>query len=39
VKVDFEYKPDVPVLRDVSLTVKRGEKVALVGATGAGRRP
>ncbi len=37
VDVDFEYKPGVPVLRDVSLTVKRGEKVALVGATGAGK--
>ncbi len=35
--VVFEYKPGVPVLKDVSLTVKRGEKVALVGATGAGK--
>jgi ATP-binding cassette subfamily B multidrug efflux pump len=35
--VTFEYKTDVPVLKDVSLTVKRGEKVALVGATGAGK--
>ena len=37
VNVDFEYKPNVPVLRDVSLTVRKGEKVALVGATGAGK--
>ncbi len=37
VGVDFEYKPNVPVLRDVSLTVRRGERVALVGATGAGK--
>jgi ATP-binding cassette subfamily B multidrug efflux pump len=35
--VDFEYKPGVPVLRDVSLTAKRGERIALVGATGAGK--
>ncbi|MFO0678675.1 MAG: ABC transporter ATP-binding protein [Polyangiaceae bacterium] len=35
--VDFEYKPGVPVLSDVSLTAKRGEKIALVGATGAGK--
>ncbi len=37
VDVQFEYKPDVPVLRDVSLSVTRGEKIALVGATGAGK--
>ena len=35
--VTFEYKPGVPVLVDVSLVAKRGEKVALVGATGAGK--
>jgi ATP-binding cassette subfamily B protein len=35
--VDFEYKPGVPVLKDVSFQVRRGEKVALVGATGAGK--
>ena len=35
--VGFEYKPGVPVLKDVTLHVKRGEKVALVGATGAGK--
>ncbi len=35
--VDFEYKPGVPVLRDVSLQAKRGERIALVGATGAGK--
>ena len=35
--VDFEYKPGVPVLRDVSLVARRGERIALVGATGAGK--
>jgi ATP-binding cassette subfamily B protein len=35
--VTFSYKPGVPVLRDVTLHVKRGERVALVGATGAGK--
>jgi ATP-binding cassette, subfamily B, multidrug efflux pump len=35
--VDFEYKPGVPVLRDVSFTARRGERIALVGATGAGK--
>ncbi len=35
--VDFEYKPGVPVLRDVTFGARRGERVALVGATGAGK--
>jgi ATP-binding cassette subfamily B protein len=35
--VTFEYKPGAPVLSDVSIVVRRGEKVALVGATGAGK--
>jgi ATP-binding cassette subfamily B protein len=35
--VDFEYKPGVPVLRDVTFSATRGEKIALVGATGAGK--
>jgi ATP-binding cassette subfamily B protein len=35
--VDFEYKPGVPVLRDVSFSARRGERIALVGATGAGK--
>ncbi|MEY2936443.1 MAG: hypothetical protein RL033_7192 [Pseudomonadota bacterium] len=35
--VSFSYKPNVPVLTNVSFAVRRGEKVALVGATGAGK--
>lgn len=35
--VSFSYKSGAPVLRDVSFGVQRGEKVALVGATGAGK--
>ncbi|MDC3954970.1 ABC transporter ATP-binding protein [Polyangium jinanense] len=35
--VDFEYKPGVPILRDVSIQAAKGEKIALVGATGAGK--
>lgn len=35
--VTFGYKPEVDVLRDVSFTVKRGERIALVGPTGSGK--
>ena len=35
--VDFDYVDDVPVLRDINLTVKPGETIALVGSTGAGK--
>jgi ATP-binding cassette subfamily B protein len=35
--VDFEYKPGVPVLRDVTFVARTGERIALVGATGAGK--
>ncbi|MFX1507475.1 MAG: ABC transporter ATP-binding protein [Promethearchaeota archaeon] len=35
--VDFEYVADAPVLRDFSLTIPPGEKLAIVGHTGAGK--
>ncbi|MEM9004839.1 MAG: ABC transporter ATP-binding protein, partial [Cyanobacteria bacterium P01_F01_bin.86] len=37
VSVDFGYKADEPVLHDVTLSLKRGETTALVGASGAGK--
>ena len=36
-EVDFEYEEGKPVLRDVSIYAKPGQKVAFVGATGAGK--
>jgi len=35
--VSFAYRPEQPVLSDVSLSIARGETVAIVGATGAGK--
>jgi len=35
--VDFSYVENKPVLRDVSLYAKPGQKIAFVGATGAGK--
>ena len=35
--VDFAYTPEKPVLHDISLYAKPGQKVAFVGATGAGK--
>ena len=35
--VNFAYQSGVDVLRDVSLTINNGEKVALVGKSGAGK--
>ena len=37
VNVDFEYEPGKPVLRDITLYAEPGQKVAFVGATGAGK--
>ena len=35
--VNFSYEPGRPVLRDFSLKIPSGKKVALVGATGSGK--
>ena len=35
--VDFSYEPEKQVLADVSLYAKPGQKIAFVGATGAGK--
>jgi ATP-binding cassette subfamily B protein len=35
--VQFSYQPGHPVLRDFSLVIPSGKKVALVGATGSGK--
>jgi ATP-binding cassette, subfamily B, bacterial len=35
--VSFAYRPDLPVIIDVSLTIKGGSVVALVGPSGAGK--
>ena len=36
-QIAFEYEPQVPVLKDVNLTISPNEKVAFVGSTGAGK--
>ncbi len=36
-EVDFGYEPDRTVLHDISLYAKPGQKLAFVGATGAGK--
>ena len=35
--VRFGYAPDRPLMRDVSLVAEPGQKIAIVGATGAGK--
>lgn len=36
-RVDFAYRPGLPVLRDVSLSAGVGETIALVGQSGSGK--
>jgi len=35
--VDFQYKPDIPLITDMNIAVKAGQSVAIVGPTGAGK--
>ncbi len=35
--ISFGYDPEQEVLKDVSFTIRSGEKVAIIGATGAGK--
>ncbi len=35
--VDFSYVPGVPVLKSINMSVKPGQRIALVGHTGAGK--
>jgi subfamily B ATP-binding cassette protein MsbA len=36
-QVSFEYDPETPILRDVSLKARAGEVIAIVGSSGAGK--
>jgi ATP-binding cassette, subfamily B, multidrug efflux pump len=36
-KVSFYYQPEAPVLQNLSFSVKAGESLAIVGATGSGK--
>ena len=35
--VDFSYTPDMPIIRDLSVRVEKGQHIAIVGPTGAGK--
>ena len=35
--LNFAYTPDVPILKDVNLTIHRGETIAFVGLNGCGK--
>ena len=37
VNVNFGYEPQKPIIKDFNLSVKAGQKVAIVGPTGAGK--
>jgi ABC-type multidrug transport system fused ATPase/permease subunit len=36
-RVSYAYRPDVPVLKDIDLTARRGTVTAIVGPTGTGK--
>ncbi len=36
-EVDFAYRPDRPILRQVDFVIERGQTVAVVGSSGAGK--
>lgn len=36
-KITFEYQYDKPILKDLSLNIQTGEKIALVGISGSGK--
>jgi len=35
--LNFEYRPGHPILKDVSFTIRPGERIAIVGPTGSGK--
>lgn len=35
--VDFSYRPEVPLIEDMNLSVKPGQRIAIVGPTGCGK--
>ena len=35
--VDFSYTPEVPLIQDLNLSVKPGQRIAIVGPTGCGK--
>ncbi len=35
--VDFSYSPDTPLIQDLNLSVKPGQRIAIVGPTGCGK--
>jgi len=35
--LDFEYDDNIPVLRNINLTIKKGSKIAFIGESGSGK--
>lgn len=35
--LSFQYMQDVPILKDLNLTIRKGEKIALIGSSGCGK--